>query len=180
MLISQGLNMLSLCPDWCWHYCEQQELLLLQLAAGQPIQTAFSAKELKCKPEQQPLSMEQAQLLMEFAEALESLIPEQDLLPLAVQAVAALTFVKTPLQKSHLFQFSSIECPVVLMSIARLEGLNKAKVLLIAKDDPMVDCLLLEPIELLSGKQLPAGQLVRVQQNRLSPLLASPLYALTA
>mgnify|MGYP006150829009 CR=1 FL=1 len=66
--------MLSLCPDWCWHYCEEQDRLLLQLSASHHIQTAFSAKELNIKPQHQSLSMEQAQLLMDFAEALEGVV----------------------------------------------------------------------------------------------------------
>lgn len=172
--------MLSLCPDWCWQYCEQQDLLLLQLSASHHIQTAFTAKELTTKPEQHSLCMEQAQLLMDFAEALEGKVPGSDLLTVAAWAVAALCFVKAPVQKSHLFNFSSIECRADLMSIAKLEGLSRAKVVLVAKADPMVDCLLLEPMELLNGKHLSAGQLVRVQQNRLMPLQFAPLYALTA
>lgn len=172
--------MLSLCPDWCWQYCDEQDRLLLQLSNSHHIQTAFSAKELLSKPEQQSLCMEQAQLLMDFAEALEGLLPDSELLTVAARAVAALNFVKAPVQKSHLFNFSSIECSNHLMSIAKLEGLSRAKVLLVAKADPMVDCLLLEPMELLNGKQLSAGQLVRVQQNRLMPLQFAPLYALTA
>lgn len=143
-------------------------------------QTAFSAKELKMLPEQQRLCIEQAQLLMDFAEALEGLLPDTELLTVAAQAVAALSFVKAPVQKSHLFNFSSIECHTNLMSIAKLEGASRAKVLLVAKADPMVDCLLLESMELLNGKQLAAGQLVRVQQNRLMPVQFAPLYALTA
>jgi hypothetical protein len=172
--------MLSLCPDWCWQYCDEQDRLVLQLSASHHIQTAFRAKELIVLPEQQSLCMEQAQLLMDFAEALDGLLPDSDLLTVAAQAVAALSFVKAPAQKSHLFNFSSIECPADLMSIAKLEGLTRAKVLLVAKADPMVDCLLLEPIELLNGKQLSAGQLVRVQQNRLLPAQFATLYALTA
>lgn len=172
--------MLSLCPDWCWQYCVEQDRLVLQLSASRRIQTAFSAKELKMLPEQQSLCMEQAQLLMDFAEALEGSLPDTELLTVAAQAVAALSFVKAPVQKSHLFNFSSIECHTNLMSIAKLEGLSRAKVVLVAKADPMVDCLLLEPMELLNGKQLSAGQLVRVQQNRLMPTQFAPLYALTA
>lgn len=172
--------MLSLCPDWCWQYCDEQDRLLLQLSNSHHIQTAFSAKELNVKPQQQSLCMEQAQLLMDFAEALEGLLPDSELLTVAARAVAALSFVKAPVQKSHLFNFSSIESRTDLMSIAKLEGLSRAKVLLVAKADPMVDCLLLEPMELLNGKQLSAGQLVRVQQNRLMPLQFAPLYALTA
>jgi hypothetical protein len=172
--------MLSLCPDWCWHYCEEQDRLLLQLSASHHIQTAFSAKELNIKPQQQSLSMEQAQLLMDFAEALEGVLPDRDLLTVAAQAVVALSFVKAPVQKSHLFNFSSIECRTELMTIAKLEGASRAKVLLIAKADPMVDCLLLESIELLNGKALSAGLVVRVQQNRLIPVQFAPLYALTA
>ncbi|MBU1621472.1 MAG: cell division protein ZapC [Gammaproteobacteria bacterium] len=172
--------MLPLCPDWCWQYCAEQDLLLLQLSNSHHIQTAFSAKELKMLPEQQRLCMEQAQLLMDFAEALEGLLPDTELLTVAAQAVAALSFVKAPVQKSHLFNFSSIECATDLMSIAKLEGANRAKVLLVAKAEPMVDCLLLESMELLNGKQLSAGQLVRVQQNRLMPVQLPALYALTA
>lgn len=172
--------MLSFCPDWCWQYCETQDRLVLQLSKSQHIQTAFSAKELTVKPEQQSLCMEQAQLLMDFAEALEGVLPDSDLLAVATQAVAALSFVKAPVQKSHLFNFSSIECRTDLMSIAKLEGVSRAKVVLVATADPMVDCLLLEPMELLNGKQLSAGQLVRVQQNRLMPVQFAPLYALTA
>ncbi|MBY0418987.1 MAG: cell division protein ZapC, partial [Pararheinheimera sp.] len=114
--------MLSLCPDWCWQYCIEQDRLLLQLSASHHIQTAFSAKELSIKPEQQRLCMEQAQLLMDFAEALEGVLPDRDLLTVAARAVAALSFVKAPVQKSHLFNFSSIECRPHLMSIAKLEG----------------------------------------------------------
>jgi|GEM_PF-1207221 len=172
--------MLSLCPDWCWQYCDEQDRLVLQLSNSHHIQTAFSAKELNLKPEQLSLCMEQAQLLMDFAEALEGLLPDSELLAVAVQAVAALSFVKAPAQKSHLFNFSSIESRTDLMSIAKLDGLSRARVLLVAKADPMVDCLLLEPMELLNGKQLSAGQLVRVQQNRLMPVQFAPLYALTA
>lgn len=153
---------------------------MLQLSASHRIHTAFAAKELNIKPQQQSLCMEQAQLLMDFAEALEGLLPDSELLTVAAQAVAALSFVKAPVQKSHLFNFSSIECSNHLMSIAKLEGLSRARVLLVAKADPMVDCLLLESIELLNGKKLSAGQLVRVQQNRLMPLQFAPLYALTA
>ncbi len=172
--------MLSLCPDWCWQYCEEQDRLLLQLSVSHHIQTAFGAKELSCKPVQQNLSMEQAQLLMDVAEALEGAWPDHELLSIAVQAVAALSFVKAPVQKSHLFNFSSIQCRADRMSLAKLEGLNRSKVLLLSIADPMVDCLLLEAIQLLNGKTLEAGQLVRVQQNRLIPLQLAPLYALTA
>ncbi|MCA1930802.1 cell division protein ZapC domain-containing protein [Rheinheimera sp.] len=172
--------MLSLCPDWCWQYCYEQDRLLLQLSVSHHIQTAFSAKELNFKPVQQSLCMEQAQLLMDFAEALEGQLPDGDLLPVAVQAVAALSFVKSPAQKSHLFNFSSIETRTDLMTIAKLDAVNRAKVLLVAKAEPMVDCLLLEPMELLNGKQLAVGQLVRVQQNRLMPVQFARLYALTA
>lgn len=172
--------MLSLCPDWCWQYCVEQDRLVLQLSNSHHIQTAFGAKDLKMLPEQQRLCMEQAQQMMDFAEALEGLLPDTELLTVAAQAVAALSFVKAPVQKSHLFNFSSIECHTNLMSIAKLEGASRAKVVLVAKVDPMVDCLLLESMELLNGKQLAAGQLVRVQQNRLMPVQFSPLYALTA
>lgn len=172
--------MLSVCPDWCWQYCTEQDRLVLQMSSGQHIKTAFSAKELTILPNQQSLCMEQAQVFMDFAEALEGLLPYCELLNIAAHAVAALYFVKTPNQKSHLFKFSSIECRTEVMGMAKLEGVNRAKVLLVAKSDPIVDCLLLEPVELLNGKTMSAGQLVRVQQNRLIPLQLSSLYALTA
>ena len=172
--------MLSLCPDWCWQYCEQQDRLLLQMSASHHIQTAFSAKELLQQPDQAQLSLDQAQLLMEFAESLEGQLPDDELLAVSVQAVAALSFVKAPVQKSHLFNVSSIEAKTQVMALARLEGETRAKVLIVSKTDPMVDCLLLEPMTLLNGKQLCAGQLVRVQQNRLLPFRFAALYALSA
>ncbi|MFC4654526.1 MULTISPECIES: hypothetical protein [Rheinheimera] len=176
--------MLFINPNWRWQFCPQQGTLQLCLDASTVLCSGLTQKQLRHCPVQQgdvaALTLEHAGLLMEQLEQLESLVPAELAMPCALRLMAIRHFAAAAVQKSHYFQFGTASRAMADYSLVLLAGQSPAKALLFACEGQTADCLLLESVHTLTGKELSALSHVRVLANRLSPFSSGSAYLLSA
>lgn len=172
--------MLFINPNWCWQFETNTGFLQLCLStAGKCTQlcTGLQAHQLRDSPVSSstsaPLTLEQAGMLTEFLETMDGLVASEVAMQAAVRILAQQQFAAKSVQKSHYFDFGSSHTAVAEFSLAKLSGQSQVAVLVYAIDTELADCLLLDSVHTLNGKELPALCCVRVQVNRLTPLQPS-------
>lgn len=171
--------MLKPSERWYWSYCQTKQRLLLDLTVEAQFCSPFTASQLLYLPQQQALSMAEAEAFW----AIDNSLQQVDL-PAAVRLELCLTalscqFLQQQAHKSWYFQ-QGVECKAALFDVVVLRGLSSQYALVVAAEPDCVSCLLLGELSTLAGKHLPRLSVVRVLRNRVSPLDVSIPYRHTA
>ncbi|WP_337878807.1 hypothetical protein [Rheinheimera sp.] len=176
--------MLFINPNWRWQFCPQQGTLQLCLNASTVLCSGLNQKQLRHSPvahgDVAPLTLEHASLLMEQLEQLDAIMPDELAMQCALRLMVIRHFAAAAVQKSHYFHFGTASRVLADYSLVVLVGQSPAKALLFATEGQIADCLLLESVQTLTGKELSPLSHVRVLANRLSPVTAGAAYLLSA
>ncbi len=154
---------------WYWTYCPKQDRLLLDLSDEAQFCSPFGAAQLLHQPQQQALSMAEAEAFWAIDDSLQQLD-----LPAAVRLELNLTalgthFLQQQAHKSWYFQQGK-PCDAAQSDVVILRGLSSQHALVVAAEQDCVTCLLLGELSTLAGKVLPRLTVIRVLRNRISAL----------
>jgi len=176
--------MLFLNPNWHWTCDTLSGELLLSLGTADSIATGLLCKQLRDSPlastETTHLTLEQAGVLTEWLETLQDYLSSNLAHQCAVRILAQQLFAAESVAKSHYFQPSYSAFSAEQGAIASLIGIDAALVLVFQTKGELADCLLLEPCQSLSHKQLPPLSHVRVLSNRLNAVCVEESLRLSA
>lgn len=154
---------------WFWTYCSSKDRLLLDISDEAQFCSPFTSSQLIQQPQQQPLSMAEAETFWAIDESLQQLdIPAAVRLELCLTALCA-PFLQQLAHKSWYFQQGS-QCNATQHDVVILRGLTHQYALVLAAEPDCVTCLLLGEINTLAGKALPRLQVIRVLRNRVTAL----------
>lgn len=160
---------------WFWTYCNKKDRLLLDISDEAQFCSPFSAAQLIQKPVRQPLSMAEAEMFWQIDGSLQQLeLPAALKLELCLTALCA-PFVQQLAHKSWYFQQAG-QHNALPFDVVTLHGMNAQYALVLSSDGDCANCLLLGEITTLAGKVLPRLQLIRVLNNRISPLKTAISY----
>lgn len=159
---------------WIWNYCQTRDRLLLDLNDDVQFCTPFAARQLLCLPQQQALSMAEAEAFWAIEHSLQVLeLAAAVRLELVLTALSC-QFLQQQAHKSWYFQ-QGTPCSAELHDVVMLRGLSSQCGLVVAADADCVSCLLLGELDTLAGKTLSRLSVIRVLRNRVSALdLAIP------
>ncbi|WNO60959.1 cell division protein ZapC domain-containing protein [Rheinheimera sp. MMS21-TC3] len=161
--------MLTPSECWQWNYCQQRDRLLLDLNDELQFCSPFSAAQLVAKPMQQALSITEAEAFWAIDHSLQSIeLSDAVRFELCLTGLSC-AFLPLLAHKSWHFQQASAHV-VALYSVVVLRGMSTQHALVVATDQESSTCLLLDSITTLSGKVLPRLHVVRLLNNRISPL----------
>ncbi len=171
--------MLTPSEQWTWHYCPQQDRLLLDIDDQLQFSSELSAANLNDKPVRQPFSLAEAEAFWRFHEALQPVIADDALrFELCLHALAN-RYRQLSAHKSWYFATQRAQ-DSGLYQLVQLQGKDTLLALVVASDLECVECLLLEDGESLAGKQLSRHTVIRVLRNRALPAEVDVGYARTA
>lgn len=166
--------MLRPSEHWYWSYCSATDRLVLDISKEVQFCSPFAAAQLLQLPQQQPLSMAEAQAFWNLDASLQQLeLPAAVRLELCLTALCA-PYLQQQAHKSWYFQQGG-QCDAVQYDVVMLRGLSNQYALILSAETECVNCLLLGELTTLAGKVLPRLQVIRVLRNRISTLnLAMP------
>ncbi|MBU1555699.1 MAG: cell division protein ZapC [Gammaproteobacteria bacterium] len=154
---------------WYWSYSQTRDRLILDLSDDAQFCTPFSAGQLLHIPNQQALSMAEAEAFWTIDNSLQALeLPAAVRLELCLTALSC-QFMQQQAHKSWYFQQAS-QCEAQLYDVVTLRGLISQYALVVAAEQDCVSCLLLGELSSLAGKMLPRLSVIRVLRNRISAL----------
>jgi cell division protein ZapC len=161
--------MLTPSERWQWNYCPKRDRLLLDLSDELQFCSPFSAAQLVIKPIQQALSINEAETFWAIDTSLQDLpLPDAVRFELCLTALSC-GYLPLLAHKSWYFQQANSH-NIELHSLVVIRGMNSQHAIVINTDQESSTCLLLESINTLSGKVLPRLHVVRLLNNRLSPV----------
>ena len=160
---------------WNWSYCQTKQRLLLDLSAEAQFCSPFSGSQLLYLPEQQALSMAEAEAFWAIDNSLQQVdLPGAVRLELCLTALSC-QFLQQQAHKSWYFQ-QGAQCNAVMYDVVMLRGLSSQYALVVGAETDCVSCLLLGELSTLAGKMLPRLAVVRVLRNRINALDVSIPY----
>ncbi|CAM3805693.1 cell division protein ZapC domain-containing protein [Rheinheimera salexigens] len=161
--------MLTPSESWQWNYCPKRDRLLLDLNDELQFCSPFSAAQLMAKPMQQALSINEAEVFWAIDNSLQALaLPEAVRLELCLTGLSC-AYLPLLAHKSWYFQQANNHS-IELHSVVVVRGMNTQHALVISTDQESSTCLFLDSITTLAGKVLPRLHVVRLLNNRMSPL----------
>ncbi|QBL10894.1 hypothetical protein E0Z06_07320 [Rheinheimera sp. D18] len=171
--------MLRPSEHWFWTYCAQKDRLLLDISNEAQYCSPYSAAQLAYKPQQQPLSIAEAQAFWHMDDSLQQLdIAPAVRLELCLSGLSAF-FMQQQAHKSWYFQ-QGTGCDAKQFDLVILRGLSNQYALVLNAETDCVTCLLLGDISTLAGKHLVRLNVVRVLRNRISRFKVDAAYRYTA
>ncbi|MGI5310313.1 cell division protein ZapC domain-containing protein [Rheinheimera sp. WS51] len=171
--------MLTPSESWQWNYCQKRDRLLLDISDELVFCSPFCAAQLVAKPMQQALSIAEAEVFWDLDKSLQALtLPDAVRLELCLTGLSC-AYLPLLAHKSWHFQQTNNHS-VEPYSIVVIRGLSTQHAIVVSTDDECSTCLLLESITTLTGKELPRLHVVRLLNNRISPLPKSQKLRYTA
>ena len=154
---------------WFWTYCPNKDRLLLDISDEAQFCSPYSGNLLRQKPQQQALSMAEAEMFWAADDSLQQLdMPAAVRLEICLAALCA-PFIQQQGHKSWYFQqLNAYQAKP--FELVTLRGLTTQYALVVATEEQSVCCLLLGDIDTLAGKALSRLQFIRVLNNRVAPL----------
>mgnify|MGYP006138725673 CR=1 FL=1 len=161
--------MLRPSEHWFWTYCPNKDRLLLDISDEAQFCSPYSGNLLRQKPQQQALSMAEAEMFWAADDSLQQLdMPAAVRLEICLAALCA-SFIQQQGHKSWYFQqLNTYQAKP--FELVTLRGLTTQYALVVATEEQSVCCLLLGDIDTLAGKALSRLQFIRVLNNRVAPL----------
>lgn len=161
--------MLRPSEHWFWTYCPNKDRLLLDISDEAQFCSPYSGNLLRQKPQQQALSMAEAEMFWAADDSLQQLdMPAAVRLEICLAALCA-PFIQQQGHKSWYFQqLNAYQAKP--FELVTLRGLTTQYALVVATEEQSVCSLLLGDIDTLAGKSLSRLQFIRVLNNRVAPL----------
>ena len=168
-----------LVPNEYWHWCfdEENERLMLDLSDGLLFNTAYQAKQLSSEASKpQAFTLDDVSCYFHLLECIGELpFSEAERVQIVLNAIAALRFAKPQMVRSHFFrQFDVMgEAPLFGEVVTLVTEYGHADFLVIEPgSNASVAILLGGVLRLDENKELAAGGIIKVMNNRIIPFHA--------